>query len=198
MSETRVCESCQCEKPIEQFEIRKIKYRRRKCKECVNARKHFLYLERYKIDDEYRERKRKLNCGSRQKRMRDDEYRKEQNQKASERRKDRLKTDDEYRKKYNLANNIKKRIKLKTDAKCREEYNRKKREYVKKKYATDQSFRENSLLRRKEFRIRLSDGYINELFGRKAGNRLPAEVIEVKRLQLKIKRLIEDRNEKHN
>jgi hypothetical protein len=130
--------------------------------------------------------------------MSDDEYRKEQNRKAYERRKVRLKTDDEFRKKFNLANNIRKRIKLKTDADRRRKHNDKRRKYARQRYSKDQDFKEKSLLRRKQFRLHLSDGYINELFGRKAANPLPPEVVEVKRLQLKIKRLIEDRNEEHN
>jgi hypothetical protein len=199
VSETRVCNTCAAEKPLDEFPVaNKPQYRKRRCAECHNAHRRALFQKKYHGDDEFKKRYMERKDCYRKSHPIKEVTRKKNILRQKEWLKNKLKSDDEFRKKYNLSGNLRQRKKIKEDVAYRDEYNRKKRDYLRKRWATDQVFRQVSLSRRRADRENLSASYINSLFGRNLANSLPQELVEVKRLQLKIKRLVKDSDEKHN
>lgn len=179
MEEFRVCKKCRQEKPIEQFKLAR-GYRMGKCKECFNSHAREQWRKRYRENEEFRKKVCRSSVKRRASKIKnDDEYRRRVNAKVAERERKR-KTSDEYRLRVNKRAAERNRNRRNTD----DEY---------RKRRNQEALNRSNILTKN-----LDDRYIKQILRLRVGNLYQRELIEVKRLQLMIKRLLEDRHEKHH
>ncbi|PTR17471.1 hypothetical protein C8R31_101635 [Nitrosospira sp. Nsp2] len=179
MTETRVCNKCQQDKPIEEFKLNR-GWRMHRCSKCFLSHQREKWRKRYRQNEEFRKKVKRASVAWRASRLKtDDEFRRRINHQAAalERRR---KTNDAYRRRVNERAAERNRIRLKTDDEYRTRRNQANAKRIRASVKN------------------LDERYIYKVLGGTRANPYPAEIIEAKRLQLRIKRLLEDRHEKHN
>jgi len=182
-AETRVCKKCGEGKALDQFSIVRGLYRKWKCKNCISDHRNARRRERYKSCPEFKE---KCNDIQNHRYRNDPEYKAKCKQRSRER----------YRTlSPELINrkNLLKREKRKLEPELARERDARSRENGRNKRKNNPEFAERYKVRSEKYRKNCEPWYVNNLLLRGQKAKFSVELLEVKKLQIQIHRLLKEK-----